>query len=637
MRDENINQRTAALAALVAFSVTAVVYGRGLALPFQSDDLLQVPWVASARLSELWTATSPYNDYRPLHFTLWWLTQFITGTTSPMLLHALNLIVHAVCGTLVGVVLKALWDETAGWAIVLATAGFTLFPFAYDNVLWISSLGYLLTMALTLSALLCYLTARRQAQPRWHLLGLPLTILAGFGYEAGVVAGPAVVWIGLTFTDATLADVRRHRWLWAYGASSLLPLLAVLRFSPEVPTRFLQGVHPQYNPLAALQAVVFPIAPLAQRFGAPITGLLLLGLAVLAGLGFMAWRGHWLSRCVGALGWVVLWSLIPLMTQAFNWFRDPPRVFYPAAVGTALLWTNVIQEVVKRLPSTTAQTAAALGLGALLLIPGGRFLVDEVRFYRIAGDLIWQTIHASRSDEKALVVNLPDRLTRQPQTYPLGHEGVIPLPPPTDGDVLLAAHGLPAAQVTLRGRGDLLPTVPYRIDPVVPPVTYEDVRAADRVLLAAYGDDSGALLPVGRVLTATTAAVPQATFGEALHLLTVECRKDADTVILDVTWRSDARIEGQPTLFTHWLDTGGALVAQADGDPLGGLYPLNAWRAGDVVHEERRVAAATGEGHVGLGVWDPIAGTRWPAVDAAGQPLPDQTYRLACSPQAVTP
>jgi hypothetical protein len=418
--------------------------------------------------------------------------------------------------------------------------------------------------------------------------------------------------------------------------TALLPLVAVLRFTADVPTRFIQGLHPKYNPLAALQATVFPIAPLAQGLGAPLTCLLILGLATLAALGFLARRGQWLSRYVGALGWIVIWSVIPLTTQAFNWFRDPPRVFYPAAVGITLLWVEAIGWPVSRAPTAVAKAAVALGGAALLLIPAGRFLVDEVRFYRIAGDLIWETVHAARADEHVLVVNLPDRLTRRPQTYPLGHEGVIPLPPPTGGDALLAAHGLPAGRLTIRGRGDLLPTLPYRIDPVVPAVTPDDVRAADRVLLATYDVNDGALMSAGRVLNESPGS-PLATFGETLHLVRADCRKETGTVILDLTWRTDARLAGYPTLFTHWLDADGALVAQADGDPLGGLYPLNAWRAADGVQEYRRIREATGEGQVGLGVWDPSAGERWPAVDAEGQPLPDQTYRLSCSPQAVMP
>ncbi len=634
MRFERQRVHAAAWAALIAFSLTALIYGSGVHLPYQSDDLLQVPWVAATGLREIWTEVGPYNDYRPLHFTVWKGTQAFTGYPNPLVLHTLNLIGHALCGTLVGVLVTYLKDDAAWWRSTLAAAGFTLFPFAYDNVLWVSALSYPLTLSLTLGALLCYLTARQR--PRRHALGLGLIVLAGLAYEGGVVAGPAVVWMGLTFTRATVTDLRRHRWRWAYGLASLLPLLAVLRVASHVPSRFLQGLHPQYTPLTALQATVFPVAPLAQGFRVPLTGLLLLGLATLAALGLLAWRGQWWSRYVGSVGWIVLWSVIPLTTQAFNWFRDPPRVFYPAAVGIALLWTDIIDWLANHASTVAARTAVTLALGALTLVPAGRFLIDEVRLYRMAGDLIWDTVRAARDDETLLVVNLPDRLTRQPQTYPLGHEGVIPLPPPTGGDTLLAAHGRLDARLTIRGRGDLLPALPYRIDPVNPAVTPDDVRAADRVMLATYDVDGSALTLAGRV-RAPTLAAPLATFSETLELLEVACHKSGDTVTLNATWRAAGPIAGQPTLFTHWLDVDGALVAQADGDPLAGLYPLNAWRTADVVQEHRRIDAAIGEGRVGLGVWDPSAGERWTAVDAVGQQLSEQTYRLTCSLPGVTP
>ena len=90
---------------------------------------------------------------------------------------------------------------------------------------------------------------------------------------------------------------------------------------------------------------------------------------------------------------------------------------------------------------------------------------------------------------------------------------------------------------------------------------------------------------------------------------------------------------GAPTVFTHWWDAQGTLLTQADGDPLGGLYPLAQWEPGEVVQETRLIETAVLTGTVTLGIWDPESGTRWQATAADGQLLADGSFVLPpCTP-----
>jgi hypothetical protein len=78
---------------------------------------------------------------------------------------------------------------TAQWSrkllpAALTTALFTLAPFAFDAVLWVSSFSYPLTTALALGALLVYNVAREKGHRKLHLGALVLTALAALATKA---------------------------------------------------------------------------------------------------------------------------------------------------------------------------------------------------------------------------------------------------------------------------------------------------------------------------------------------------------------------------------------------------------------------------------------------------------------------
>ena len=161
-------------------------------------------------------------------------------------------------------------------------------------------------------------------------------------------------------------------------------------------------------------------------------------------------------------------------------------------------------------------------------------------------------------------------------------------------------------------------------------VGFVDPRTGDLLPVA---DPPGDVLEIGRVWVTPRGRVaapngPSATFGEGIHLLGVALA--GDTLVM--AWRTDAALTADYSIFVHLLDDAGQLIGQADGAPYANRYPLYAWRPGQVILDRRDLAVTgadlTRVAAVVVGVYDPTADARLPAVDAAGAPLPDDAVRV---------
>ena len=95
-------------------------------------------------------------------------------------------------------------------------------------------------------------------------------------------------------------------------------------------------------------------------------------------------------------------------------------------------------------------------------------------------------------------------------------------------------------------------------------------------------------------------------------------------------WRAKADISEDYSIFVHWLDGSGQVVAQSDATPNGGLSPTSLWRSGDVVRDTYAMPPAASTGSivgVRLGVY------RLPTLERlvarqAEQHLPDAAVTL---------
>ena len=288
-----------AATAMVSAGLTVLLYGPGVNLPFYSDDLLQVPWAKVTPLLDAWGLVNPYGHYRPVQSTLWWLAFVLTGDLRPELLHALNLLGHAWCGVLVGM-LAGRFINRPRLAPAFLAALFVAFPFGFDAVLWPCALGYPLSVALTLGAILLYLSAHDKASLPHHGVAMVLAALAGFAHEAGVVAGALVV-----MAELAVASGRFSRWPLAYVLASLVPLVAIIRI---VPSHGLTSHHTMED-LAVVQALAHPVAPLAmmaRQWGVdPIVAVLWTGAVALSVLACGARRIGQLKLFGFGLGWAL--------------------------------------------------------------------------------------------------------------------------------------------------------------------------------------------------------------------------------------------------------------------------------------------------------------------------------------------
>ncbi len=464
--------RPAVASALVALALTGLLYGDALALPLFSDDLVQIPWLESLSWRELWTSPSPYGYYRPLWYTLWRLWGMLAGGLYPAGLHLLNLIAHFAAAWLTGL-LAVSWTRSAstrrGQAIsaALATALFAVFPFSRQAVAWPGALYNPVVSALAAGALLAYDRGRRGHGTRWIGLALLLAALAPFNYESGMLVSPLVVLAeGLGWLQRRW---KRRSWWSLVFAGLFLIILVIWRAMRGTGVAGF-GLNPTdlwRNAGYLVQGLIYPTAPLAQRLAAwrgfapelarefapelarefapelarefaPELALWLVALPTLALLTWSALRWNRDAFWLGA-GWFALFALPPVISMKADWFTLAPRFLYMTATGVSLVWTAAASALIVRLRPSW-RVALTVVLLAALLVPAVVFVRDGMRLYRMAGESIWDAAKAAAHEQPLLFVNLPKRITPRGRVYPLGFEGITPLPARVTAERLVYVH-----------------------------------------------------------------------------------------------------------------------------------------------------------------------------------------------------
>jgi len=638
--------------ALVALALAALLYGDTLTLPLFSDDLVQIPWLESLSWRELWSDPSPYGYYRPLWYTLWRVWGGLVGGLHPPGLHFLNLIAHLAAAWLTGLLVAA-WMRpyvpkgeessvhrrlSASHSAPLATALFAAFPFSRQAVAWPGALYNPLVSAMAAGTLLAYDRGRRGYGMHWIGLALLLAALAPFNYEAGLLVGPLVV---LAEGAGRLQRRWQHRSWWPLAFVGLfLVTLAIWRGMRGTGVTGFGLTLPDLRRNAGylVQGLVYPVAPLAQRLAVwwdldPELSLWLIALPTLA---LLVWSGlrwnpgvFWLG-----VGWFALFALPPLVSMKADWFALAPRYLYLPAVGISLVWATAASGWLARLRPHRRAVASGILLVALLT-PAAVFVRQGVRLYAMVGESLWAAAEAATRERPLLLVNLPMRITPRGRTYPLGFEGIIPLPAraTAEGLVYVHTHLHDAAEAVAFGAVavDEPPGYTYRL--FGPLVGWEELATAARqaraVYLTRYGPEHIRLLEAGG-LSSSTGEKALARFGDRVALLdaTRTC-DEVGRVRLTTYWRTEAAVETDVTIFAHLLGPDGTLVAQADGYPLLGMLPFWVWEPGEVVRDVRYFdPMPSGEYTIELGVWEPATGERWSAVGSPDTPLPDNVWSL---------
>jgi hypothetical protein len=272
-------------------------------------------------------------------------------------------------------------------------------------------------------------------------------------------------------------------------------------------------------------------------------------------------------------------------------------------------------------------TAALLII--ILLLPASAFVRRGVRLYQMAGDSIWDAANAAKQPSPLLLVNLPMRITPRERLYPLGFEGVTPLPMRVSADDLVYVHTGRRGAARAIAFGVVANEAPpgYTYQLFGPQGGWEEIIAAVRrgetVYLTRYESDRIHLVEAGAAAPSIPSE-PLASFGERIALMAAGATCDpAGQVRLTAHWQVTAAVETDATVFAHLLDADGALVTQAAGSPLRQMLPFWLLWPGETVRDVRDFAPVLpGAYTIRLGVWDLATGAQWPAGPPADVLLP---------------
>jgi hypothetical protein len=131
--------------------------------------------------------------------------------------------------------------------------------------------------------------------------------------------------------------------------------------------------------------------------------------------------------------------------------------------------------------------------------------------------------------------------------------------------------------------------------------------------------------PAPRWSVPTSATAVDYQLGESVALRGYETAREGDGLRLTLYWRALDFPRAEYSVFVHALDGEGAIVAQNDGPPA--AAPMWCWVPGEVVADERLLAAPPETEAAGVGLYDPVTGVRLPATPPTAEdrillPLP---------------
>lgn len=618
-----------------------LIYGSSLTLPFMADDFFQMPFIDRHTLPQMWQTAEGLYYFRPLAFSVWKLIDLIFGFHNAAAQHALNLVLHAGNAVLVAWLAGRWWaGQAAGsWRRFMAGTLFALFPFSYEAVPWIGAAMHPLVTSLVLISVVSYAQFRSTGQRRWAAVSMVFTFFSPFAHENGVLVVPLLGLIELTAPNRRETLWRSARRLLAW----LMPLggwfvvwraVSAIRGANALQLNSLADIG--RNLLYFTQGVAYPVTWLggwvrdSLRLNDFLAAAMLSGLG-LALIGVVQWRLRADRRSWLPWLWIGLTSLPAVLFLEHGYLAAAPRTLMLSSAGIAWLWADVFARLVDRARTAPLRAVvAALLIG--LLAQNIQFIRSQLRYFQMAGDLIWQTVTATAAananNQAATFINLPVWLAAPQVNYAIGQEGVVFAPAPDKLTTLVTVHtGRPARMNALRIEA-IRSDTPYYVGLLKVPADWRNLASSGgRVFVTRYATDTITIEPAGVLGSVATAAVPLARFDQTLALLDTAAGVTPAGVQVTLTWQVTKPLTEAVTVFVHVLDANGQLIAQADGDPLAGTYPFDQWPI-DLAVQDIRVMAVANAAAVRVGVYSRSSGERLTALSADGLPLPDNAVTL---------
>jgi hypothetical protein len=635
-----LQRRCEWLIAADLFLAGLAVYGYAIHLPFRIDDFIQLRWVHSRSMAEIWASASGLAYYRPVTFTMWKLGYLLTGSYPAPLFHAVNVVCHALNGVLVFALVRfqqgrARIGTLAGAVMALL---FVLFPFSYQAVPWVGALVHPLVVCLSLCAIILAVLASERGAPSLHAVALALAFLTPFTHEAGVLVAPLLTLFYLTAAPGVGLRKALSR-VWPYWLCSLAAAALVLVLRGDVGTPGTTAESWLQNGIYFLQGLLYPVAPLATRLRVWLPGLsdlaavLIVCVPVLLFLVWLYARLGQIRLLAFGLGWYAITIAPAWLLLGFSYVVDGPRLMYESALGAAVLWGIPAVLLLGSRPAVGRRRLACAGAAGLVVLGT---LAGSLSFLAERRDMYEQTRQAAQgllaeatAPGAALSVNFPGWLAPRSPTYALGHEGVSFIPDysspmdllwtMTGSDRFVDSVVVTELQSHWRfdyrnyGREVRLPDLqPHLRD--MADIYYTSYRGNDLVTLNAGGLERQGAAPAQPYVAA---------YDGRVALLGGEWARAGDTLRVTLRWQSWVTLTQAVHTYVHLQNEAGELVAQEDGLPVMGLADPLWWKPGDQWRDTRVLALPPGirPGHYTLrvGVYPAAGGPRYVALGANGR------------------
>lgn len=524
----------------------------------------------------------------PLYYWLLKVWAALTGTSEFALraFSALASVLSVACAALAG---RRLFGTAAGLAagLFMALNSFSVY-YAQEARMYA-------LLALWAAAAL-WLFAEFLRAPGWRW-ALPLALVNAAGLWTQYTYAFVLLAQGAAFVAVVLAGAgpaRAGARLWR--GYILANLLTVALYLPWLGTAWTQlTTWPSTGQPAALAEGLGTIAgwlTLGSAYSAADASWVAVALMLLV-FGLRVERGR-PAAVRGAL-LVALWTAAPVfLFLALGLYRPANLKFLlPAQIGCALwmargtgaLWAleaGPRAPLVRALPRAAA-ALAALGLAATMWAALGA-LYHDAAFQRADYRGLAADIAAASGPDDAIILDAPN----QEEVFRYYYRGalpVYPLPAGLGGDdaaARAAAQGVIDAhrQVFAVFWGEAERDPRRVVEQALAAGAYE---AASRW----YGDVRLARYVASADLSVT--AESGARFGDQITLVSYALSgvtvTPGETLQLRLDWRTDSPLAARYKVTVQLLDAGGALVAQRDSEPGGGLALTTTWPPGDIVSD----------------------------------------------------
>lgn len=624
--------------------VTLVVYGGALSLPFFFDDLVHIPFVDGHSWGEILRTSGNLAYYRPVSFLVWKGMSEVAGGHVAGHQHLFNLVVHALNAWLVGWLAGRLWGGDEGGRVrlvrqVLAVLFFVIFPFSYQAVPWVGALSHLLVTLWILLAVVFYVLWADTEWSPFAFMSLVFALVACFTHENGVLVGAFVVVVALTRSQVSV----RHTLLWFVPAVVWLP---IWWFAPKNVGDGATGIG-----VGSAETLLQNTAYFSQGITFPISwlGNFLVDLGINDLIAALGLGGGFLltvliiniilgadRRMLLPYFWVAIAILPSVLFLTFDYVINGPRLLMVASVGAVWLWADFLANL------TTRRLGTIFAIGLALITAGQSYLFvrEKMMLHATLGDayerLTAQVEGDGLTGRRSAVINLPSWIAPVSETYALGHEGVQGYP-----------DYAPIKSLVEVNSGETTNLVAGRIDALFPPPetfvygiagNAPDWREWGETQTAVYMTDlvegRYEIKPVGelgRVKTDDLVASYRIDGKKVVNLLSATASIQPHHLIIDLSWEMVNQPPSSVTVFVHLLDENGVLVAQSDGFPLAGAYPMSGWQNNEVVLDRRYLS---GNGNrLLVGLYDGASGERLEAISAETfLPLNDNATPLQINP-----